>query len=82
VTAENDSFLDVVAGEGWFTIPRLKWRELVFIRAVRRDGDDWVRDPDRFMPPFAAGDLLPVGQRFCVTDEGERVRIASLTGES
>jgi hypothetical protein len=74
----NQAFLDVVfaADRSSFTIPKLKWRELVFIRALRPQGDSWLRDPSRFMPAFAAGELLPEGQSFNVVEEGERVRIS------
>ncbi len=75
VTASESAFVDVVFDERGFTIPRLKWRELLFIRALRAEGDAYVRDPDRPMPRFAAGDIFPVGRRFRVSDEGERVRI-------
>jgi hypothetical protein len=76
--SNNQAFLDVVfaADRSSFTIPKLKWRELIFIRALRPQGGSWVRDPSRFMPAFAAGDLLPEGQCYSVVDEGERVRIS------
>lgn len=72
----SDAFIDVFFDEdGSFTIPRLKWRELLFIQALRPDGDAFVRDPDRPIPLFAAGDVFPVGRRFRVLDEGDRVRL-------
>jgi hypothetical protein len=68
-------FEDVeMAGDG-FSIPELKWRELVFIGALRREGETFVRDPSRPLPPFRAGDLFPEGQRFAATPLGGRVRL-------
>jgi hypothetical protein len=68
-------FEDVeMAGDG-FSIPELKWRELVFIGALRREGETFVRDPSRPLPPFRAGELFPEGQRFEATPTGGRVRL-------
>jgi hypothetical protein len=68
-------FEDVeMEGDG-FSIPELKWRELVFIGALRREGETFVRDPSRPLPPFRAGDLFPEGQRFAATPIGGRVRL-------
>jgi hypothetical protein len=68
-------FADVeVTGDG-FSIPELKWRELVFIGALRREGETFVRDPSRPLPPFRAGDLFPEGQHFAATPIGGRVRL-------
>jgi hypothetical protein len=68
-------FEDVeMTGDG-FSIPELKWRELVFIGALRREGETFVRDPSRPLPPFRAGELFPEGQRFEATPTGGRVRL-------
>lgn len=68
-------FEDVeMTGDG-FSIPELKWRELVFVGAVRREGETFVRDPSRPLPPFRAGELFPEGQRFEATPMGGRVRL-------
>jgi hypothetical protein len=68
-------FEDVeITGDG-FSIPELKWRELVFVGALRREGETFVRDPSRPLPPFRAGDLFPEGQRFVATPAGGRVRL-------
>ena len=68
-------FEDVeMTGDG-FSIPELKWRELVFVGALRREGDSFVRDPSRPLPPFRAGELFPEGQRFEATPMGGRVRL-------
>ena len=63
---------------GGFSLPQLKWRELLFIGAMRREGETFVRDPARFLPPVALGDLLPEGVRFVATTEGTRVRLTRL----
>ena len=66
-------FEDVeMTGDG-FSMPELKWRELVFVGALRREGETFVRDPSRPLPPFRAGELFPEGQRFVATPNGERV---------
>ena len=58
-----------------FSIPELKWRELLFVGALRREGDAFVRDPSRPLPPFRVPGLFPESVRFLVTREGERVVI-------
>ncbi|PYQ20717.1 MAG: hypothetical protein DMF79_09695 [Acidobacteria bacterium] len=44
---EQQPFADVVLLEDGFSLPELKWRELLFIGALRRDGAAFVRDPAR-----------------------------------
>ena len=69
-------FEDVLDVEGGFTLPSLKWRELVFIGALREERPGvFVRDPAREMPPFRREGLFPDGQRFAITRDGERVRL-------
>jgi hypothetical protein len=70
---DQDPFADVVRVEGGFSIPELKWRELLFIRALVQEGDGYVRDPARPLPPFRGPDLFPVGARFRVERKGSRV---------
>jgi hypothetical protein len=73
VAEEESPFEDVrLTGDG-FSIPELKWRELLFVGALRADGGAFVRDPSRPLPPFRAGELFPVGQRFTATRAGRRV---------
>jgi hypothetical protein len=63
----QDPFADVVRVAGGFSIPELKWRELVFIRALVPDGElCFVRDPRRPLPPFSDPELFPEGVRFRV----------------
>lgn len=71
---DQDPFADVreLAGGG-FSIPELKWRELVFVGALRPDGDGFVRDPARPLPPFRAPGLFPEGVRFGVERAEGRV---------
>jgi len=71
----QDPFADVVLLEGGFSIPQLKWRELVFIRALVPEGDHFVRDPARPLPPFLLPDLFPEGVRFRVERRGGRVEL-------
>ena len=69
---DDSPFTDIrPSGEG-FSIPELKWRELRFIGALRREGDGFVRDPARPIPPFAVEDLFPAGLVFRVTVRGGR----------
>jgi hypothetical protein len=71
-------FADVITtGEG-FSIPELKWRELLFIGAFRPDGDLYVRDPSRPLPPFQRDDLFPEGCRYEVRRQGGRAHLKRL----
>jgi hypothetical protein len=78
VSYDQKPFEDVVLTPDGFSLPELKWRELLFIGAMRRENDAFVRDPARFLPPFALGDLLPEGVRFAAVPEGSRVRLIRL----
>ena len=75
--ADDESpFADVVvAADGSFSIPELKWRELLFIGALRALGDLYVRDPARPLPPFQLAGLFPEASRFRVVRDGRRVTI-------
>jgi hypothetical protein len=66
---------DVRLEEGGFSIPELKWRELLFVGALRRDGDSYVRDPARPLPPFRIADLFPEGVPFTAQRAAGRVRL-------
>lgn len=68
-------FADVVETSDGFSIPELKWRELLFVGALRPDGDAFVRDPERPLPPFGIPDLFPEGVRFQPASAGDRVRL-------
>ena len=68
-------FEDVVMTEDGFSIPELKWRELVFIGAVREQSGLFVRDPARPMPPFRREGLFAEGDRYAVAVEGARIRL-------
>ena len=62
--------------DGSFSIPELKWRELVFIGALRADGEAYVRDPSRPLPPFERAGLFPEGVRLRVVKDKARVVIS------
>jgi hypothetical protein len=66
-------FEDVETTGDGFSIPELKWRELLFIGALRPEGETFVRDPSRPLPSFRAGDLFPEGRRFVAIPRGGRV---------
>jgi hypothetical protein len=68
-------FEDVVRGADSFSIPELKWRELLFVGALRRDGEVYRRDPTRPLPAFREPGLFPEDARFEATREGRRVRL-------
>jgi len=70
---QQEPFADVVAVEGGFSIPELKWRELLFIGALVPAGDLYLRDPARPLPPFRQSGLFPDGVRFRVERKGRRV---------
>jgi hypothetical protein len=69
----QEPFADVVAVEGGVSLPELKWRELLFVGALRPDGEVFVRDPARPLPPFRQEGLFPEGERFRVERQGGRV---------
>lgn len=71
-------FADVELSEEGFSIPELKWRELVFIGALRAEGACFVRDPSRPMPPFKREDLFPEGCRFEVRRADGRAHLKRL----
>ena len=66
-------FMDIRGDERAFSIPRRKWRELLFIGVLVPDGDDYIRDPSRRLPPFRVQGLFPPGARFKVEEEADRV---------
>lgn len=72
---QQEPFADVELVEGGFSIPELKWRELVFVGAVRADGDGWMRDPTRPLPPFRLPGLFPEGVRLRTERRGTRILV-------
>ena len=68
-------FTDIVPVPGGVSIPPLKWRELLFIGVLRREGEVYVRDPTRTLPPFVQDDLFPEGVPLRVVARGGRVEI-------
>lgn len=73
---DDRPFEDVIVTEEGFSIPDLKWRELLFVGALRPDGEGFVRDPARPLPPFRERDLFPAGVRFAVRREGGRAHLS------
>jgi len=71
---EDRPFLDVEGEDGSFTLPKLKWRELLFVGALVPEGELYRRNPARPLPLFRDPHLFPEGVRFRVIDEGPRVR--------
>ena len=69
----QDPFADVLPVEGGFSLPELKWRELLFVGALRREGNGFVRDPARPLPPFRREGLFPDGVLFRAERKGGRV---------
>lgn len=72
---EQLPFADVQTTADGFSLPRLKWRELLFIGALRPDGDAFVRDPRRPLPPFRLPDLFPEGVRFHASEIDGRILV-------
>jgi len=75
---EQQPFVDVSREPGGFSIPELKWRELLFVGALRLEGGAYVRDPGRPLPPFRIPDLFPEGARFGVERRAGRAVIRRL----
>lgn len=73
MAGDQEPFADVRDEEGGFSIPELKWRELLFVGALRPEGDVFVRDTARPLPPFRREDLFPPGVRFRAERAGGRV---------
>ena len=71
-------FADVLVSAQGFSIPDLKWRELLFIGALKADGDAYVRDAARPLPPFELADLFPLGVRFGASRRAGRVLVVRL----
>ncbi len=75
---QQEPFADVVVVECGFSIPELKWRELLFIRALVREGDHFVRDASRPLPPFKQPGLFPEGVKFRVERRRGRVLVLAV----
>jgi hypothetical protein len=70
----QEPFADVQPTADGFSLPELKWRELLFVGALKPVGSTYVRDPLRPLPPFRAPDLFPDGVAVEVVDRrGGRV---------
>jgi hypothetical protein len=71
----QDPFADVIQTGAGLSLPELKWRELLFIGAMRAEEGLFVRDPSRPLPPFQIPDLFPPGVRFRVRKEDGRIHL-------
>ena len=76
----QDPFADVLPVEGGFSIPELKWRELLFVGALRPERDGFVRDPSRPLPPFREEGLFPEGALFRAERADGRVVLRRVAG--
>jgi hypothetical protein len=68
-------FEDVVYTRHGFSIPTLKWRELLFVGALRPQGDHFVRDLSRPLPPFRDDALFPDDAKYTVTVSASRTEL-------
>ncbi|HXV63340.1 MAG TPA: hypothetical protein VEK15_21755 [Vicinamibacteria bacterium] len=72
---ETSPFENVQGDEKSFRLPRRKWRELLFVGALVADGDLFVRDSSRPLPPLRKPNLFPEGKRFRARLDGDWVSI-------
>jgi hypothetical protein len=63
---QQEPFADVRPTPDGFSLPELKWRELLFVGALKRVGEVYVRDPSRPLPPFRAPGLFPDRSAFAI----------------
>jgi len=75
VTIDRRPFADVVLTEDGFSLPDLKWRELLFIGVLRAEGSLYRRDETRPLPPFEKENLFPEGARFEMRRVGDRIHL-------
>ena len=75
VDDQENPFADVRLTDDGFSIPELKWRELVFVGALRREGEDFLRDPSRPLPAFVLPGLFPEGVRLRPQATGGRILV-------
>ena len=78
MSVDQSPFADVLVFDGGFSLPELKWRELLFIGALKPSGDHFVRDPARPLPAFERPDLFPEGVRLRATRYRGRIRLQRL----
>jgi tRNA/rRNA methyltransferase len=68
-------YFDVVPTAEGFSIPELKWRELLFVGALRADGDEFVRDLGCPLPAFASVGIFAAGVRYAASRGEGRVEL-------
>ena len=74
--ADQQPFTDIRFDARGFSIPELKWRELLFVGALREESGFYVRDPARPLPPFCVDGLFPEGARLRARREGGRIHLS------
>ena len=78
MSVDQSPFADVELFEGGFSLPELKWRELLFIGALKKSGDHYVRDRTRPLPAFQIPDLFPDDVRLRASRRRGRIRLQRL----
>lgn len=69
---DETPFWDVRRERGRFRLPRRKWRELLFVGALAKRGELYLRDPSRPLPEFRDPDLFPEGVSFRLRELDEK----------
>src|SRR5262245_27386799 len=77
----QEPFADVQLTEAGFSLPELKWRELLFVGALREEDGAIVRDLARELPPFRLSGLFPPGVRLRTRRAGDRVAVSREDGQ-
>jgi hypothetical protein len=82
---DDTPYHNVHGDELSFRLPKRKWRELVFVGAMKRAGeasksgtDVYVRDPTRPLPPFRRPELFAEDVSFRVEEEGDWIRLTRM----
>ncbi len=72
---DETPFWNVEREKTGLCLPKRKWRELLFIGALVKKGDAFVRDPSRPMPAFRDPNLFPEGVSFRVREHDEALML-------
>lgn len=79
-SAHDTAYEDVELIPEGYSVPELKWRELLFIGAIRKDGDAYVRDPSRPLPRFRIPDLFAERTRYEAEPRAGRIELRRRPG--
>jgi hypothetical protein len=79
---DETPFWNVEREKKGFRLPKRKWRELLFIGALVKKGDVFVRDSSRPLPAFRDPDLFPEGVSFRVREHDEAMLIERVEDEA